>query len=72
MTTTAGTETLAARVARIRARKRLSLRQVAAAGGLSHVAVGEIERGIRATHKLDTLQALAKGLGVSLALLVKP
>jgi transcriptional regulator with XRE-family HTH domain len=72
MTTPQQTESLARRVARIRARKRLTLRDVALAGGMSHVSVGEIERGINADPKLGTLRSLARGLGVSLELLVRP
>lgn len=55
--------TLPMRVADLRRRKKLSLRQVAELSGISHVTVFEIERGTQQP-TLATVQALARGLGV--------
>jgi transcriptional regulator with XRE-family HTH domain len=70
--TTTKAESLGKRVAAIRKRKGLSLRDVATAGGLSHVSVHKIESGVTPSPGLEVLRSLARGLGVTLASLVKP
>lgn len=70
--TTANAATIGQRVAAIRKRKGLSLRAVASAGGLSHVSVHKIEAGVTPSPGLEVLRSLARGLGVTLASLVKP
>lgn len=70
--TTTTPQSLGKRVAEIRKRKGLSLRDVASAGGLSHVSVHKIEAGLTPSPGLEVLRNLARGLGVTLASLVKP
>jgi transcriptional regulator with XRE-family HTH domain len=61
-------ETLASRLTEERRRRRLSLRKLAEASGLSTTTVHQIESG-RGSPSLATLQALASALGVPLAAL---
>lgn len=63
------TKKVAARVHTLRVEQGLSLEQLSAASGLRAESINRLERG-RTVPGLDTLEKLAKGLGVSVARLV--
>jgi transcriptional regulator with XRE-family HTH domain len=60
---------VAARIRQLRVARRWTQKQLAKKAGLSNDAISSIERGRRAA-QLDTLEQIAKGLGVSLPTLV--
>ncbi len=58
-------------IRRARKARQLSMREAAARAGISHVALGKIERG-EVDVRLGTLRALAKALNVPVVALVAP
>lgn len=62
--------TVGARLKELRQQKGLSLRELAKQAHMSHSFIADIEAG-RSTPSLDTLQALAKALNVSVSFLIE-
>ena len=68
---TADSESLGARLRRLRQKARLTQQQLATAAGLAITSLAQIERGAGGDPRLSTLLALAGTLGVDPAVLVK-